>query len=252
MLVLARRKGQTITIGDRIRVTVVDVQGAPRATVRLGIDAPRSLQVSRHPGPAAPPKPGPPPAAEARPDEDNDVVWLRSHPDADGVYRVQLELGPDDVIGLDERTGPAWAAYVVRMLVEAEYDAAVIAQLRATGLDLDSAAAMITGMREARRGVRAELGLDSPIPDLDLVPGVSQANRGPFLTLYRRGAPFGQWAPAHARHHATGVLEILEAALLDEIYRRTLTDVAGLDTALAERVVDGLNDYRETAGRGDA
>jgi hypothetical protein len=187
------------------------------------------------------------------PDDDGDlVVSLRSHPDADGVYRVQMELGPDDVIRLDEHNGLAWATYVVRMLVEAEYDAAVIAQMRATGLDLDHAAALVTGMRQVRRGVRADAGLDSPIPDLTLVPGVSHRTRGPFLWLYRRGAPYGQWDPADAREHAAGVLEIIEAALLDEIYRRTLTDVAGFDAALAERVVHGLNEHRETAGRGDA
>jgi hypothetical protein len=130
------------------------------------------------------------------------------------------------------------------MLVEAEYDTTVITQMRDTGLDLDHAAALVTGMREVRRKVRADVGLDSPFPDLTLVPGVSHRTRGPFLTLYRRGAPFGQWDPADARQHAAGVLEILEAALLDEIYRRTLVDVAGLDPALAERVVDNLNAHR--------
>lgn len=44
MLVLSRRKNETICIGDDIEVTVVDVRGDK---VRLGIDAPRSVVVHR-------------------------------------------------------------------------------------------------------------------------------------------------------------------------------------------------------------
>lgn len=44
MLVLTRRSGESIVIGDEVRVVVLDVRGD---TVRLGIDAPRSVQVHR-------------------------------------------------------------------------------------------------------------------------------------------------------------------------------------------------------------
>lgn len=44
MLVLSRLEGQVITIGDNIRVTIVEVRGGK---VRVGIDAPRDLQVLR-------------------------------------------------------------------------------------------------------------------------------------------------------------------------------------------------------------
>ena len=44
MLVLSRLEGQVITIGDNIRVTIVEVRGDK---VRVGIDAPRDLQVLR-------------------------------------------------------------------------------------------------------------------------------------------------------------------------------------------------------------
>lgn len=44
MLVLTRRAGESIVIGDEIRVVVLDVRGE---TVRLGIEAPRSVQVHR-------------------------------------------------------------------------------------------------------------------------------------------------------------------------------------------------------------
>ena len=44
MLVLSRLEGQVITIGDNIRVTIVEVRGGK---VRVGIDAPRDVQVLR-------------------------------------------------------------------------------------------------------------------------------------------------------------------------------------------------------------
>ena len=44
MLVLSRRKDETIMIGDDIEITIVDVRGD---TVRMGIKAPRSVSVHR-------------------------------------------------------------------------------------------------------------------------------------------------------------------------------------------------------------
>ena len=44
MLVLSRRKDETIMIGDDVEITIVDVRGD---TVRLGIKAPRSVSVHR-------------------------------------------------------------------------------------------------------------------------------------------------------------------------------------------------------------
>lgn len=44
MLVLSRGEGQVITIGDNIRITIVEVRGGK---VRVGIDAPRDVRVMR-------------------------------------------------------------------------------------------------------------------------------------------------------------------------------------------------------------
>jgi carbon storage regulator len=44
VLVLTRRAGESVVIGDDIRVTVVEVRGD---VVRLGIDAPRDVKVHR-------------------------------------------------------------------------------------------------------------------------------------------------------------------------------------------------------------
>lgn len=44
MLVLSRRAGESIVIGDDVVVTVLEVRGD---VVRVGIDAPRSVRVHR-------------------------------------------------------------------------------------------------------------------------------------------------------------------------------------------------------------
>ena len=44
MLILTRKQGESITIGDDIRVTILDVKGK---YVRVGIEAPRNLAVHR-------------------------------------------------------------------------------------------------------------------------------------------------------------------------------------------------------------
>lgn len=44
MLILTRRVGESIVVGDDITVTVFEVRGD---AVRIGIDAPRSVQVHR-------------------------------------------------------------------------------------------------------------------------------------------------------------------------------------------------------------
>ena len=44
MLVLSRKKGQSIVIGDNIEITVVEIQGD---MVRIGINAPREVAIHR-------------------------------------------------------------------------------------------------------------------------------------------------------------------------------------------------------------
>jgi carbon storage regulator len=45
MLVLSRKLGEKIYIGDNICITVVDVD---RGKIRLGIEAPRDIPIYRH------------------------------------------------------------------------------------------------------------------------------------------------------------------------------------------------------------
>ena len=44
MLVLTRRRGQSVMIGDDVRLVIVEISGDQ---VRLGIEAPRTVEVHR-------------------------------------------------------------------------------------------------------------------------------------------------------------------------------------------------------------
>jgi len=44
MLILTRKKGESIAIGDNIQIQVLNVKGGQ---VRIGIDAPREVSVNR-------------------------------------------------------------------------------------------------------------------------------------------------------------------------------------------------------------
>lgn len=44
MLILTRKKGEAIAIGDNIQIQVLNVKGGQ---VRIGIDAPRDVKVNR-------------------------------------------------------------------------------------------------------------------------------------------------------------------------------------------------------------
>jgi carbon storage regulator len=45
MLILTRKIGETITVGDRIKIVVVDIKGKQ---VRLGVEAPQETTIFRH------------------------------------------------------------------------------------------------------------------------------------------------------------------------------------------------------------
>jgi carbon storage regulator len=47
MLILTRKKGESIAIGDNIQIQVLNVKGGQ---VRIGIDAPREVRVNREEG----------------------------------------------------------------------------------------------------------------------------------------------------------------------------------------------------------
>ncbi|MDP3685365.1 MAG: carbon storage regulator [bacterium] len=62
MLVLSRKLGEKIVIGDNIFITVVDID---RGKIRLGVDAPREVPIFRQELLPLDPSPTPPAAASS-------------------------------------------------------------------------------------------------------------------------------------------------------------------------------------------
>ncbi len=81
MLVLSRQRDETIMIGDQIEITVVDIRGDK---VRLGINAPRQVQVHRK--------------------EVYDSI-KRENTEASNVQIDDLDLADDNLRRLDRRAG---------------------------------------------------------------------------------------------------------------------------------------------------
>lgn len=62
MLVLSRKLGEKICIGENIFITVVDVE---RGKIRLGIEAPRDVPIFRQELLTNPTRPAPAPSSES-------------------------------------------------------------------------------------------------------------------------------------------------------------------------------------------
>lgn len=168
------------------------------------------------------------------------AVWIKSEPDEHGRYHLYLELGPDDVTPLDVTAAYGWAREVLSAAAAAEYDAAVLAQLAAIGLDDGHAVTIVTALREDR----APYVPVGAVPGLALIPGVSHRNRLGFLRLERHGQPVGQWELGDAREHALAVIEALEVTVMDSAYLRALTGIVGVDRTRALAVVTDLASHR--------
>lgn len=168
-----------------------------------------------------------------------DSVWIKSEPDDTGTYHLYLELGPDDVVPLGVTEAYGWAREVLSAVAAAEYDAAVMRQIRSLGLPQQGAAEMVQLMRADR----AEHVPVSMIPGLALVPGVSAFTGLAFVRLDRHGRPVGQWEMDDARQHALGVIEALEVTALDSAYLRALGHI-GIDRGRALQVVTDLVNHR--------
>lgn len=171
-----------------------------------------------------------------------DVVWIKSEPDNDGRYHLYLELGPDDVVPLDQEAAYRWAREVLSAAAQAEYDAAVMRQLKWTGAEPQDAANAVVFLRE-RRGNTVPI---SAVPDLALVPGVSAFSGKGFLRLERRGKSVGQWDIADAKTHALAVIEAYEVTILDSAYLTFATKEIGADWNTGLAMVTDLYRFRGT------
>lgn len=170
------------------------------------------------------------------------AVWVESDRTPTGAYRATIHPTPDVSIPLDRRRALGYARAVITACEYADYDAAVIAQMRAAGLGLVDAAGYVAALREMRR----------PVPDgdtapLTYVPIVSQYDWRPYVHVYLHDAPLTQWTPDEARGHAMHVLSAAVAAHLDQRYYWHLTRT-GATPEQAAALVHDLHRHRHARG----
>jgi hypothetical protein len=133
-----------------------------------------------------------------------------------------------------------YALAVLDAAHRADYDAAVLRQMRALSLAGDAAAALVvTDLRPARPPQRAT---GTP---LSLAPGVSQRTGDGFLTVHLDGEPIGQWSVPAAREHALAILDTVVVAPLDASYHQLMTGTLDLDDGRARGIVEDVAKHRE-------
>jgi hypothetical protein len=180
-------------------------------------------------------------ASDANSGDGGRSIWIRSEPDAEGIYHLLLEVGPDDVVPLDVPLAYRWAGDVMRAVVAAEYDAAVFRQLCDMGIPRVESGRLVFDLR-AERSPSVRM---SSLPQMTLMAGVSDRTGEPFLLLAWEGETIGQWTVDLAREHALAVIEAAEVAALDGAYARLLIGQCGFPRDDALMMITGLGSYRQ-------
>lgn len=154
----------------------------------------------------------------------------------DGKYQAVLDLENGTCYALTAEGTIKHAKNVMRAITQAEYDAAVLKQLKG-----NNAVQVIALLRDTR----APIEWASP---LTLEPNVSNTTGEAYLTIRINGSPVGHWTPSEARIYALGVLEAYEVANCDNEYFSIMTTV-GLEEPLSRRLISDLESYRPTTER---
>lgn len=173
---------------------------------------------------------------------EEDSIWIRTEPSVDGsTFMVTVEFGQDRSITLDEQGAFQYAKAILTAVQYAEYDAAVLKQMRELmpGADEQTVMQLVVDMRNER-----------PEPDFTgyepfaLVPGVSIYSGKGFLTVMLDGKRAGQWDIPAAREHAMMAIEALIVADLDNTYLKILKGIVGLEDEKSRQVVAQLVRFR--------
>lgn len=173
-----------------------------------------------------------------------DNVWVKTEPSVDGTtYTVTIEASPDVAVVLDHDRAARYAWGVLDAAHRADYDAAVLRQMRdKLGVDLRTIAQLVTDMRADRPPLD-----DAGTYPLRLEPGVAADGGHGFLRLSIGDdrEPVGQWTTEDARQHALHVMESVKVADLDAGYRRALVGIVGVSDSTAQQAVGDLANFRE-------
>jgi hypothetical protein len=172
-------------------------------------------------------------------DEQTEGLWINSDPRDDGSYTVTVSLQGDRTWAFTPFKLRRYAAGALRVVAEAEYEQAVINQLRAGGVDLMGALETVAALRHHRPANDA--ARDCP---LHYESGVNPQGKA-FIKIMVGNEQVGQLDPPALRGHAMHAYEADPVADLDAAYRKVLTQVVGLSDDMALSAVSDLGDHRE-------
>lgn len=178
-------------------------------------------------------------------DEHGGSFWIRTEPTIDGsAFVVTLSISEDYAVTLTPARANAYAGTLLAAAADAEYDAAILAQMTGKlALTDETAGQLIVDLRKERTS-RIAAGLT-------FVPGVSQRERHPFIRIEKDGEGLGQLEVPAARRHALHVLEAVPVADLDAAYLKILRGMVGLDEPRAREVVQDIINHRPEWTVGD-
>jgi len=173
--------------------------------------------------------------------DDEAIMWVASDRTYGNFYVATIHIGPDTSIPLETELGRRYALHIVRVASYALYDAALLCQFRAAGLEDEATAAWICNMREAR-----------PEPDnaatapLLFTPMISMKGRA-VVRVDLGDQSLGVYPAEVAMTHAMQVLEAVAVAELDCAYYTALTTgETPLEEGAAVATVSGLSAFRDT------
>lgn len=174
-------------------------------------------------------------------DKPDTAIWVISDVAPDGTYVTTVHATDDVAFTLTPAETMAYAAAVMGVCARAEYDAAVVAQLLATGMDVCLAVSVVIDLRAERPPV----AFATP---LSFEPFVIGPTREPQLYVLVNGERYSQWTPADAVQHVMQVLEVAAGVDLDAAYRRYLVGPIAMDDKLARALVGALANHRAGVG----
>lgn len=175
---------------------------------------------------------------------DHDAVWIKTEPTVDGsAYVVTIEASDDRSVVLTPDRALRYADAVLAYVARAEYDAAVVKQLRNLVDDMQAVGQIVTDLRNDRPPIA-----DDATAPLSFESGVSAFTGEAFLHIAIDGKKVGQWDIPDAKAHALEVLESVSVADLDSGYYRALRSRVGLDESRARQVIDDLGKWRRGDG----
>lgn len=171
----------------------------------------------------------------------DDAIWVISDVAPDGTYVTTVHATEDVAFTLTRTEAITYAAQVMDASARAEFDAAVVAQLRVVGMDMPLIASVVNDLRAERPPIQ----FSTP---LSVDPFVTAAKSEAQLYVLVNGKRYAQWTPADAAQHVAQVLEVAAGVDLDAAYRRYLVGPIGMDDEKARTLVGSLANHRSGVG----